>query len=393
MGRRVLLMIHPGVSLQKDDGPKRIEVGLRNKNRAHTSRYYRRNFTRAYRSWLLPYLKSRVSPNKFRPVLSFLYTDLNCNLDCHYCYSRGKNIPGMTMETAKRSVDWLHSVGCRVLAYMGGEPLVRKQFIIDLTRYAVQKGFFVYLPTNGVLLDREFIDGIGEAGISTINLAVDAVDRIEGLPKYFNRIKPQFEYLVEQEKKYGYITFFNINITQHNVNDVKALTQIAHDYGIASDYHVAEPPIIEYEGYRHKNDGGWIEEESSGAVDGILDWLIAKNLEGCTMVNSVEHLKAMKLFIRRKLPAWPCRAGQLSMVIRLDGSFAPCFELYASKDDWGNIYEGPKFDLSKLAEKKRECSPHCLSTCNFQVKHYSQSMLYSLQWVAKHAYGSFFGVS
>jgi len=383
----------PRESITHNDGPEGINLGHRIKNRSHSGRYYRRNFARAYKSWLLPYLKSRVNPNKFRPVLSFLYTDLNCNINCHYCYSRGKNIPGMTMETARSAVDWLHSVGCRVLAYMGGEPLVRKQFIIDLTRYAVEKGFFVYLPTNGILLDRDFIDGIGEAGISTINLAVDAVDKIEGLPKYFNRIKPQFEYLVEQEKKYGYITFFNINITRHNVDDVKGLTQIAHDYGIASDYHVAEPPIIKYDDYRHEDDGGWITDEYSEPVDGILDWLIEKNLEGCTMVNSVEHLKAMKLFIRHKLPPWPCRAGQLSMVIRLDGSFAPCFELYGAKEDWGNIHEGAKFDPVKLSVKKQECSPHCLSTCNFQVNHYSQSMLYSLQWVAKHAYGSFFGIS
>ena len=59
----------------------------------------------------------------------------------------------MNMQVAKDVVDWLQSVGCRVLAYMGGEPLVRKKFIIELTRYATERGFFVYLPTNGILLD------------------------------------------------------------------------------------------------------------------------------------------------------------------------------------------------------------------------------------------------
>ena len=111
------------------------------------------------------------------------------------------------------------------------------------------------------------------------------------------------------------------------------------------------------------------------------------------MVNSVEHLRAMKLFVRHELPPWKCYAGELTMVIRLDGSFAPCFELYGSKEDWGNIYDGPKFDPIRLAKHKRECTPHCLSTCNFQVNHYTKSMLYSLQWVAKHAYSHFLGVS
>ncbi len=363
------------------------------REKAHNNKYYMNNFTRAYRSWLVPYAKARFFYKTFRPILSFLYTDLRCNVDCHYCYIQDRKIPGMSMQTAKDAVDWLDSVGCRVLAYMGGEPLVRKQFIIDLTRYAADKGFFVYLPTNGILLDEDFINQIGEAGVSTINLAVDAIEKREGLPKYLNRIMPQFEYLVQKEKQYGYITFFNINITQNNMDDVRRLTEIAHKYGIATDYHINEPPLVKYDSYEHEDDGGWITEEQFREVDAVIDWLIEKNRQGYTMANSVEHLNAMKRFIRRELDPWPCQAGQFSMIIRLDGSFAPCFELYAEKEDWGNIYDGPKFDPVKLAEHKRECSPHCLSTCNYQVKHYTQSSLYSFQWLAKHAYARFFGVS
>jgi MoaA/NifB/PqqE/SkfB family radical SAM enzyme len=299
----------------------------------------------------------------------------------------------MTMQVGKDAVDWLASVGCRVLAYMGGEPLVRKDFVIELTRYATEKGFFVYLPTNGLLLDEAFIDEIGMAGVSTINLAVDAVDGYAGIPKYFSRIKRQLEYLVQQENKYGYITFLNINITAKNVKDVRELTEIAHEYGIATDYHINEPPLIDYETFKHKQDGGWITQEDVWTVDELIDWLIEKNIEGYTMVNSVEHLQAMKRFIRHELPAWPCHAGRFTMIIRLDGSFAPCFELYGSKEDWGDIYDGPNFDPVKLNKQKLKCSPHCLSTCNFQVNHYTKSMLYSMQWVAKHAYSHFLGVS
>ena len=358
------------------------------------NKYHLNNFTRAMKSWLFPYLKGRfIDSNGFHPVLCFLYTDLNCNLDCHYCYSKGKRIPGMTMEVAKDAVHWLHERGCRVLAYMGGEPLVRKKFILELTRYAVEKGFFVYLPTNGILLDRNFIDQIGEAGVSTINLAVDALERRPGLPKAFDRIKPQFEYLVEREKAYGYITFFNINITPENLDDVIRLTEIAHDHGIATDYHINEAPLIEYEGFEPVNNGGWSHEDTQKKVDRVIDWLIEKNRQGYTMANSVEHLQAMKPFIRQELPPWDCKAGTLSMIMRLDGTFAPCFELYGAKEPWGSIYDGDQFDAKSLAKRKKDCSPHCLSTCNYQVKHYTGSIWYSFQWLTKHAQSHFFGVS
>lgn len=359
----------------------------------HSVKYHLANLNRAYKSWLLPYIRSRIHSKEFRPIVCFLYTDLNCNLNCHYCYSRGKRIPGMTMKVAKDVVDWLDRVGCRVLAYMGGEPLVRKEFVVELTRYAAEKGFFVYLPTNGILMDEAFIDEIGKAGVSTVNLAVDAVECYEGIPKYFKRIKPQFEYLVEQEKEYAYITFLNINITRKNVKDARVLTEIAHSYGIATDYHINEPPLIKYDTYQHENEGGWITEKEFQAVDELIDWLMEKNIQGYTMVNSVEHLRAMKVFVRHQLSPWPCRAGHLSMIIRLDGTFAPCFELYGSSEDWGNIYDGPKFDPVKLARQKERCSPHCLSTCNFQVNHYSSSFLRLFQWVAKHGYAHFFGIS
>ena len=289
---------------------------------------------------------------------------------------------------AKDAVDWLHSVGCRVLAYMGGEPLVRKAFIIELTRYAAERGFFVYLPTNGILMDEAFVDEIGRAGVAAINLAVDSVNGCEGIPKAFNRIKSNFEYLVQQEKKYRFLTFFNINITQKNIEDVKSLTETAHEYGIATDYHINEPPVIEYDTYKNFQDGAWITENGVKEVEEVIDWLIEKNRNGYTMVNSIEHLHAMKRYIRHQWPPWSCRAGELSMIIRLDGSFAPCFELYGAEEDWGNIYDGPKFDLVKLRKQKIECSQHCLSTCNYQVNHYTRGMLYSLQWVAKHAYSS-----
>ncbi len=362
-------------------------------NNNHRLRRHVKNFSRAYRSFLHPVIKSRLQPHQFKPVIAFLFTDLNCNLDCCYCYSRGTQIPGMTFDIAKKSVDLLRTKGCRVLAYMGGEPLLRKEFIIDLTRYAHEQGFYIYLPTNGFLMDENFIDAIGKAGVAAINIAVDAITGYDGIPKAFNRIKPQFEYLVEMAKRYEYIPFLNINITNKNLKDVKVLTELAFSYGIATDYHINEPPLIQYATYEHEADGAWITEKEFQEVDTIIDWLIHKNLNGYTMVNSVNHLRAMKLFIRGQQTGWHCQAGQLSMVVRLDGSFARCFEFYVDKENWGNIYDGPKFDRIRLARVKQKCNPHCLSTCNFQVNHYTQSVLYGLQWVAKHVHGYLFGIS
>ena len=107
---------------------------------------------RALRGWLVPYLRSRVLPGEFHPIIAYLFTEFKCNLSCHYCWAFDNRVKGMTEDTAVRAIDWLHETGCRVLALMGGEVLLRPQFAHKVVHYAANKGFFVYVPTNGRLM-------------------------------------------------------------------------------------------------------------------------------------------------------------------------------------------------------------------------------------------------
>ena len=107
---------------------------------------------RAMRGWLFPYIKSRVLPGDFHPIIAYLFTEWKCNLDCHYCWAFDNRVKGMTEDTARRAIGWLHGTGCRVLALMGGEVLLRPQFVHKVVYYAAKKGFWVYVPTNGRLM-------------------------------------------------------------------------------------------------------------------------------------------------------------------------------------------------------------------------------------------------
>jgi MoaA/NifB/PqqE/SkfB family radical SAM enzyme len=346
--------------------------------------YKAKNGIRAFRKWIVPYVQSHLHNSDFRPVLSYLYTDWKCNIDCHYCFQYDNKQPGMTLETARSSIDWLHSVGCRVLAIMGGEPLIRKDFIVDVIRYASAKDFFVYLPTNGYLLTPELIDTLGKAGVSAVNLAVDCVAPRPGLPKALMAVEPQFRYLVKQQDKYGYLVFFNINITSKNIRDVRMLTEIAHDNRVGTDYHINEPPFEtnDVSHFTHERDGMCIRPEQYPEVDALLDWVIMKNRQGYTMVNSVAHLRLMKKWMRGNSIQWHCRAGHNGSMIRPDGSLSPCFGLMTYDHDWGRIWD-PKFDPVELDDVRRHCHPRCFSTCFYTMGHYYQPGEV-LKWMFKH---------
>jgi len=342
------------------------------------------NGVRAFRRWVVPYFNSRIHAEEFRPVLCYLYTDWKCNIDCHYCFQFDNNKPGMTLETAKSSIDWLKSIGCRVVPIMGGEPLVRKDFILEVIRYGAQNGFFVYLPTNGLLMDKPFIDEMGRSGVAAVNLAVDCVAPRKGLPKALLSIEPQFRYLVERQKKYGYLLFFNINICRTNIKDARLLTEIAHENRIGTDYHLNEPPqsFVPMDHYKHQNDGLHITPNEYTEVDRLVDWLVEKQLQGWPMVNSVEHLRGFKERMRGRIHTWDCRAGHNGALIRPDGTLSPCFDLISYQHDWGTIWK-PRFDKEKLQAIKENCIPLCSSTCFYTMGHYYELRTIP-QWVRKH---------
>src|SRR5262249_48141752 len=52
------------------------------------------------RGWLFPYIKSRVLPGDFHPIIAYLFTEWKCNLDCHYCWSFDNRVKGMTEDIA-----------------------------------------------------------------------------------------------------------------------------------------------------------------------------------------------------------------------------------------------------------------------------------------------------
>jgi MoaA/NifB/PqqE/SkfB family radical SAM enzyme len=275
--------------------------------------------------------------------------------------------------------------------------------------------------TNGRLLRPEVADRLGDAGVAVFNFALDAWDEKPSLPKAFVPSQRNLEHIMRKQYVYGYMVFFNINICRNNLEDVRLLTEYAHANRLATDYHINETPMLEQdEHFKHLNNNPtYIRPQDWRAVDGLVDWIIEKNKVGYQMVNSVQRLQEIKAFIRMssgldlrkygwygdgvvndgdveqmltKTPGiqqgsdgglhfseWNCRAGQNNVIIRTDGTVAPCFPMYASSFDWGNI-DQPKFDQRQLKEMKSTCQQHCFSTLNHNLAYcYNDARV--IKWV------------
>ena len=376
---------------------------------------------RAMRGWLAPYVRSRVLPGEFHPITAYLFVEYKCNLDCWYCPSYDNSVKGMSEDIARRSIDFLHDHGGRVLALMGGEPLLRPQFIHKVVDYAAKKGMWVYIATNARLLRSDVADRLGDSGAAVFNVAVDSWEVKESLPKAFVPIERNLEHLLKKQYVYGYMVFFNINICRNNFDDVKKLTEWAHEHRIATDYHINESPMLQSDHFKHiENNPTYFGPEDWGRIDELVDWIVAKNRAGYQMVNSVPRLLEMKTFVRMssgldlrqvgwngdgtgtngdlrkalmanpgveqgtdgdlRFADWNCRAGQNNVVIRTDGTLAPCFPLYPATHDWGNI-DSLRFDYAELEQLKKTCQQHCFSTLNHNLAYcYNDARVIKWLW-------------
>jgi MoaA/NifB/PqqE/SkfB family radical SAM enzyme len=104
------------------------------------------------------------------PMIASLYLTHRCNLRCVYCSSPLRKTAELSTSAWLRIVDELADLGCRRVAILGGEPLLRAD-VPDLIGRIRERGMTSVLTSNGLLVPRQ-IDRL--RGLSTLVLSLDA---------------------------------------------------------------------------------------------------------------------------------------------------------------------------------------------------------------------------
>ena len=110
----------------------------------------------------------------------FSVTDL-CNMRCLYCMPEEgtrklEHDEILSVEAIEEIVIALSELGIKKVRLTGGEPLVRKGILEIVRRVAKVPGITeVALTTNGTLL-KDFAVSLKEAGLTRVNISVDAFD-------------------------------------------------------------------------------------------------------------------------------------------------------------------------------------------------------------------------
>ena len=175
-----------------------------------------------YRNLLLV-IRYLLNKNIFRknlPGALILGVTYRCQCNCSYCsIGRYPILPNseLTTEEIKTIIAESVVLGIPKINFFGGEPLIRND-LLELISYAAQKGIFVFLDTNGYLLERKTAFLLKKAGISAIavninsRLKSDTVVPEESAENMFIRIAPLIGYCREERIPCVISVYVNKNI-------------------------------------------------------------------------------------------------------------------------------------------------------------------------------------
>ncbi len=157
-----------------------------------------------------------------------------CNLKCKHCYANaGKALSDeLKTEEAKNVIDQLDRASVPMLAFSGGEPLVRRD-IFELTKYAAKKGIYVAVATNATLITKKKAKEMKEAGVSFTQISLDGAsaethDTFRGVKGVFNKTIQGIKICVNE----GFLVNIATTATKSNYEEIPKIIDLCEDLGV-----------------------------------------------------------------------------------------------------------------------------------------------------------------
>lgn len=256
----------------------------------------------------------------FSAPLTFNWTlSYKCNFTCSHCYSRDEAAEELPTEQIKQIVDVLAEQQVPFVNFGGGEPLIRKD-LLDVTRYATDKGLNVSMNSNGWLLDLATAQQIKDAGFKSVGISIDSAagashDDFRNQNGSFDRAVAALDAL----HAVGVKTTMSSVISRINFRDFRALLDLAREH------HVAQIYLHNFKcsgrGFKNREDLDLTPEEWR---DFYVEALQVKNETADLLISFDDPVIASLPGYDENPLVKGSSCGKLSLHLRPNGDITPC---------------------------------------------------------------------
>lgn len=307
------------------------------------------------------------------PEFVSLIITFRCNFQCKSCSIwKKKETDEMSKEQWLNIADDLKGT-IRKESFVeinGGEPLLRKDVVIDLVKRLKKHFKNVALNSNGSLIDEKTTKELEETGLDIIKISFYSLDEkihnyLRGDDQSHGKALAAIKAVLKSKIKLE----VGILITAKNIREIPRLIQHLQTIGNVSI--ILQPLDESIESAESKNlDKNflladlWPEKED---VLRFFSWILKNPGK---IKNSQRGIKAMEKYYLNpeKILSYRCFAGQRNLVIYPDGSASFCFK----GKRIGNLKNDRVNNLLRMSQAVRErknikkCQKYCrIVGCNF----------------------------
>jgi len=165
-----------------------------------------------------------------------------CNLDCTLCYlsEMSESTLDIPLEEVKRRLDEIlyHYGRNTPVQISGGDPTLRKEDeLIEIVRYAAERGLQPALLTNGIKATRELLQKLAAAGLRDVAFHVDMTQNLKDKNKRLYASEEELNVIrkkyVERARGLGIAVIFNTTLCSTNFYEVPMLVRFFRDHADA----------------------------------------------------------------------------------------------------------------------------------------------------------------
>ncbi len=166
-----------------------------------------------------------------RPKYCSVLVTNNCMLKCKMCemWKSNRDERELNVKEWKQVFVNLKSIldPQAEICFTGGEPLL-KNGILELIRFAADRGFRSGLNTNAYLIDKDMSGVLHKSGLWSITISLESLDKdshdfIRGVPGSYQRVMDAIQYLSESSN--GLYIGISTVILDNNLGNVIDLVQ------------------------------------------------------------------------------------------------------------------------------------------------------------------------
>lgn len=275
-----------------------------------------------------------------------------CNLSCGYCTEYDNVSKSVPFELLRERIDALHRLGVAQIALLGGEPLMHEDLdkIVEHAGRASQ----VSMTTNGFLVGKEIIDRLNRAGLTHMQVSIDALTTKKDMyiQKTLKTLRGKLELLLRLA---NFSVHANIVLCEESIPEFKEIVAELRRLKIPVTVNLLH------------NDKGMVAIKGDQYID-----LWEHHYRESKVISYIEY-EYGKSLLKGERKNWLCRAGSRHIYVDEFGNAQFCASQRGRLDK--PIVEFTRADMRQHARESKGCEKGCAVFCVYRASQFDNDFL------------------